>query len=55
MVAGEMTGYKDENIVLKRYVPLIVFLLVALAILVWNFYKIGGFSAVNSYRTIEVF
>ena len=46
MVAGEMTGYKEDNIVLKRYVPLIVFLLIALAILVY-FLKIGGFSAVN--------
>ena len=28
MVAGEMTGYKDESIVLKRVIPIIVFVVV---------------------------
>ena len=46
MVSGEMTGYKDDNIVLKRYVPLLVFCLVAICIII-VFIKIGGFSSVE--------
>lgn len=46
MVAGEMTGYKDENMVVKKVIPLIVFVAVAIVLLV-TFIKLGGFSSID--------
>lgn len=41
MVAGEMTGYKDENIVLKRVIPIVVFVLI-LIVLALVYKQTGG-------------
>ena len=46
MVAGEMTQFRDENVVLKRMVPLIVIgeLMIVFGI---YFIKAGGFNSLN--------